>query len=123
MTNSESLGQAMIKATDTTTVIEGYDAIRVFLETVWRRHGRPVDQIALLLGSVKWADGAPVDPTTWQDWLAAVGGIGWVLQDRRRPMIALYGRAKHTVERGEIGSCEVECEGSVNYALPSLAPS
>lgn len=72
MTNSESLGQAMIKETDTITVIEGYDAIRVFLETVWRRHGRPVDQIALLLGSVKFADGAPVDPTTWQDWLAAV---------------------------------------------------
>jgi hypothetical protein len=72
MTNSESLGQAMIKETDTITVIEGYDAIRVILETVWRRHGRPVDQIALLLGSVKFADGAPVDPTTWQDWLAAV---------------------------------------------------
>jgi len=68
----ESWGTAMIKATDTITVIEGYDAIRVFLETVWRRHGRPVDQIAFLLGSVRWADGAPIDPTTWQDWLAAV---------------------------------------------------
>jgi hypothetical protein len=28
---------AMIKATDTITVVEGYDAMRVFLETVWRR--------------------------------------------------------------------------------------
>ena len=62
----------MIKATDTITVIEGYEATRVFLETVWRRHGKPVDEIALLLGSLKWADGSPVDPTTWQDWLAAV---------------------------------------------------
>ena len=70
--NSESLDTAMIKATDTITVIEGYDAMRVFLETVWRRHGMPVEQIAFLLGSLKWADGAPVDATTWQDWLAAV---------------------------------------------------
>ena len=67
-----SLDTAMIKATDTITVIEGYEATRVFLETVWRRHGKPVDEIALLLGSLKWADGSPVDPTTWQDWLAAV---------------------------------------------------
>ena len=63
---------AMIKATDTITVIEGYDAMRVFLETVWRRHDKPVEEIAFLLGSLKWADGSPVDPTMWQDWLAAV---------------------------------------------------
>jgi hypothetical protein len=25
-----------------------------------------------VLGGLKWADGSPVDPTTWQDWLAAV---------------------------------------------------
>jgi hypothetical protein len=63
---------ATFKATDTITVVEGYDAIRVFLEAVWRRHDRPVEQIAFLLGSLKWADGAPVDPTSWQDWQAAV---------------------------------------------------
>jgi hypothetical protein len=63
---------AMIKATDTITVIEGYDAMRVFLEIVWRRHGRPIEEVAFLLGSLKWADGSPVDPTMWQDWLAAV---------------------------------------------------
>ena len=62
----------MIKASDTTTVIEGYDAMRVFLEIVWRRHGRPIEEVAFLLGSLKWADGSPVDPTMWQDWLAAV---------------------------------------------------
>jgi hypothetical protein len=70
--NSESLDMATFKATDTITVIEGYDAIRVFIETVWRRHGRPVEQIAFLLGSLKWADGTPVDPASWQDWQAAV---------------------------------------------------
>jgi hypothetical protein len=70
--NSEPLGTAMIKETDTITVIEGYDAIGIFLETIWRRHGKPADQLAFLVGSVKWADGAPVEPTTWQDWLAAV---------------------------------------------------
>jgi hypothetical protein len=63
---------AMIKAADTITVVEGYDAVRVFLETVWRRHGRPVEEIAFVLGGLKWADGSPVDPTMWQDWLAAV---------------------------------------------------
>jgi hypothetical protein len=50
----------MIKATDTITVIEGYDAMRAFLEIVWRRHGKPIDEVAFLLGSLKWADAAPV---------------------------------------------------------------
>jgi hypothetical protein len=62
----------MIKAADTITVIEGYDAMRAFLEIVWRRHGKPIEEVAFLLGSLKWADGSPVDPTTWPDWLAAV---------------------------------------------------
>ena len=60
------------KATDTITVLQGYDAARVFLETVWRRHGKDAEQIAFLLGRLKWADGSPVDPTLWEDWLAAV---------------------------------------------------
>ena len=62
----------MIEATDTITGVEGYDAVRVFLETVWRRHGKPIEEIAFVLGGLKWADGSPVDPTMWQDWLAAV---------------------------------------------------
>ena len=61
-----------MKATDTITVLQGYDAARVFLETVWRRHGKDAEQIAFLLGRLKWADGSPVDPTLWEDWLAAV---------------------------------------------------
>jgi hypothetical protein len=34
-------------------------------------HGKPVEEIAFVLGGMQWADGAPVDPTMWQDWLAA----------------------------------------------------
>ena len=61
----------MMNASDTITLVEGYDAVRVFLETVWRRHDKSVDEIAFVLGGLQWADGAPVDPTMWQDWLAA----------------------------------------------------
>jgi hypothetical protein len=64
---------AIMKASDTITVVEGYDAMRIFLETVWRRHhGKTDEEIELLIGGLKWADGAPVDPTMWEDWLAAV---------------------------------------------------
>jgi hypothetical protein len=63
---------AIMKASDTITVVEGYDAMRIFLETVWRRHGKTDEEIEVLLGGLKWADGAPVDPTMWEDWLAAV---------------------------------------------------
>ena len=63
---------AIMKASDTITVVEGYDAMRIFLETVMRRHGKTDEEIELLIGGLKWADGAPVDPTMWEDWLAAV---------------------------------------------------
>jgi hypothetical protein len=59
-------------ATDTITAAEGYDAMRIFLETVRRRHGTTGDEIDFILGGLKWADGSPVDPTMWEDWLAAV---------------------------------------------------
>jgi hypothetical protein len=62
----------MMKATDTITVVEGYDATRIFLEIVWRRQGKTDEEIELLVGALKWADGTPVDPTMWEDWLAAV---------------------------------------------------
>ena len=54
---------AIMKASDTITVVEGYDAMRIFLETVLRRHGKTDEEIELLIGGLKWADGAPVDPT------------------------------------------------------------
>ena len=63
---------AIMKATDTITVAEGYDAMRTFLEIIWRRQGKTAGEIELLIGGWKWADGAPVDPTMWEDWLAAV---------------------------------------------------
>jgi hypothetical protein len=61
----------IMKATDTITVVEGYDAMRIFLETARRRHGDAAGQIELVIGGLKWADGSPVDPTMWEDWLAA----------------------------------------------------
>jgi hypothetical protein len=65
---------------DTITLIEGYDAMRVFLETVSLRLGTTDEEIDFIVGGLKWADGSPVDPTMWQDWLAAVqitcGGRG-----------------------------------------------
>jgi hypothetical protein len=64
-------GYDVMKAIDTITVVEGYEAMRIFLETVRRRHGDPGGQIELIIGGLKWADGTPVDPTMWEDWLAA----------------------------------------------------
>jgi hypothetical protein len=61
-----------MKATDTITVIEGYDAMRIFLETMLRRRGDTAEEIAFIVGALRWADGSPVDPTMWRDWLAAV---------------------------------------------------
>jgi hypothetical protein len=63
---------AIMKATDTITVVEGYDAMRTFLEIIWRRQGKTAGDIELLIGGLNWADGSPVDPTMWEDWLAAV---------------------------------------------------
>jgi hypothetical protein len=57
----------IMNATDTVTLIEGYDAMRIFLETISLRLGKTDEEICL-----KRADGAPVDPAMWQDWLAAV---------------------------------------------------
>ena len=61
----------MMRPNDTITVAEAYDAMRIFLETVWRRLDEPQEEIAFLLAGLKWADGSPVDPAMWQDWLAA----------------------------------------------------
>jgi hypothetical protein len=60
-------------AADMLTVREAFDAVRVFLELCWQRQDRPVEEIAFILGGTKWADGSPVDPTLWEDWLVAVG--------------------------------------------------
>jgi hypothetical protein len=62
----------IMNATDTITLIEGYDAMRIFLETVSLRLGKTDEEIDFIVAGLKWADGAPVDPALWQDWLAAV---------------------------------------------------
>ena len=61
-----------MKPTDSITLIEGYDAMRIFLETASLRLGKTDEQIALIVAGLKWADGAPVDPSMWEGWLAAV---------------------------------------------------
>src|ERR1700733_5029768 len=62
----------IMNATDTITLIEGYDAMRIFLDTVWLRLGKTGEEIDFIVAGLKWTDGAPVDPAMWQDWLAAV---------------------------------------------------
>ena len=69
-----------MNATDTITLIEGYDAMRIFLERVSLRLGKTDAEIEFIVGGLNWVDGAPVDPAMWQDWLVAVqitrGGRG-----------------------------------------------
>ena len=65
----------MMQSDDTITLAEAYDAMRIFLETIWHRLDKPQEEIAFLLAGLKWADGAPVDPAMWQDWLAAAQSV------------------------------------------------
>jgi hypothetical protein len=75
-----------MNASDTITLIEGYDAMRIFLETVSLRLGKTDEEIDLIVAGLKWADGAPVDPAMWQDWLAAVQlhAVGGAVRPNRR---------------------------------------
>lgn len=52
-----------MNAIDSITLIEGYDAMRIFLEMALRRLGTADEEIALIVAGLKWADGAPIDPT------------------------------------------------------------
>ena len=72
MDRTASFGITIMNTIDAITIVEGYDAMRIFLETVWQRHGKADDEIEFLVGGLKWADGAPVDPAMWEGWLAAV---------------------------------------------------
>jgi hypothetical protein len=72
MDRPASFGMNIMNTIDAITIVEGYDAMRIFLEAVWRRHGKTDEEIEFLVGGLKWADGAPVDPTMWEGWLAAV---------------------------------------------------
>jgi hypothetical protein len=67
-----SKGELIMNATDTITLVEAYDAMRIFLEGVRRREDGASDGLERLIGALKWADGTPVDPASWQHWLRAV---------------------------------------------------
>ena len=58
--------------TDRITVLEGFGAMRIFLEAIWRRQGKTSEEIAFVLAGSQWVDGSPADPTIWDDWIAAV---------------------------------------------------
>jgi hypothetical protein len=61
-----------MKPTDSITLIEGYDAMQIFLETALLRLGKKDEEIALIVAGLKWADGAPIDLAMWEGWLASV---------------------------------------------------
>jgi hypothetical protein len=61
-----------MNASETITLAEAYDAMRIFLEGVRRREGGTSEELERLIGALKWADGTPVDPAAWQHWLRAV---------------------------------------------------
>lgn len=66
---------AMMQTNDTITLAEAYEAVGIFLESVWHRLDKPQEEIAFLLAGLRWVDGTPVDPAIWQDWLAAVQSV------------------------------------------------
>jgi hypothetical protein len=43
---------AIMTAIDTITPVEGYDAMRICLETIWRRYGKDAEQIEFVLEHV-----------------------------------------------------------------------
>jgi hypothetical protein len=52
-----------MNATDTITLIEGYDAMRIFLETVLLRLGMTDEEIDFIVGGLKWGEGVfPSNP-------------------------------------------------------------
>jgi hypothetical protein len=57
---------------DTITVIEAFDAMRLFLSTIWKRQGGGPEELAFVIGAAAWEDGTPADPELWGDRLLAV---------------------------------------------------
>lgn len=66
---------AMVDGQDNISVMEGFDAARLFLRAVLQRRGKQDDEIEFILGGMMWADGAPNDPLMWDDWLAAIRSL------------------------------------------------
>jgi hypothetical protein len=49
-----------------------FKAMTLFLEDYWNRVGRPGELGDLLSGLQLLADGQPMDPAHWADWLRAL---------------------------------------------------
>src|SRR3982074_3360443 len=50
MDRPASFGMNIMNTIDAITIVEGYDAMRIFLETVWQRHGKADEEIEFLVG-------------------------------------------------------------------------
>ena len=64
----------------TLDALEGFDAMRSFLEAYWERGGRSSDDLALLLSGIERdtsirPDGGTLDPSKWDDWLKAIATV------------------------------------------------
>jgi hypothetical protein len=66
-------------AETTITAAEGYRAMFAFLEAYWERGLKSSDDIAVMLGSMNYADEngtpRPLDIAQWHDWLDTVKAI------------------------------------------------
>lgn len=57
------------------SLIEAFDAMRLFLEKYWIMGGKSSDDIAVLLGSLnrdEQSNSPPLDVALWHDWVRAV---------------------------------------------------
>ena len=62
------------------SALEGFDAMRLFIEAYWERGLKKSDDLRLLLSALNretrmWPDGGPDDPAMWGDWLLALGKV------------------------------------------------
>jgi hypothetical protein len=60
------------------TLLDGFDAVRAFLEARFRNDGGRSGDLAILLGGMSRelaADARPADPAQWSDWLDAVASV------------------------------------------------
>jgi len=60
-----------VEAAPNLTIEQAYQSMVCFLEAYWER--TQSDEIGALLGGLALdADGRPMDPAAWSDWLAAI---------------------------------------------------
>jgi hypothetical protein len=54
------------------TLLEGFDAVREFIEAIFRSSGQRSDDLAMLLSAMDRVGGRPLDIAQWHDWLEGV---------------------------------------------------